>query len=277
MEPSGENGPRQAGRRLCFLRLRLAGLGLAVLIATGVEAAAGPGVRVCADPDNLPFSSKDPTTPGFEVELARELAREVTFYWIPTYRWPVVRRQILDGRCDLFFGLPADPRFSDDNPRLALSLPYYVMGQVLVSRAGEGIRRLEDLKGKVIGVEPASPGDFLVFRSGHQRRIYLSSEETLEAVRTRTVDAAVMWSPPAGWLAKKTPGLELTWIRDPEGEFKIAIGMRRADRELRTAVDRTISRLVQEKKVEPILARYGVPILRESPLPAPPEGASTGR
>ncbi|MBI4242220.1 MAG: hypothetical protein HY613_10915, partial [Candidatus Rokubacteria bacterium] len=79
---------------------------------------------MCADPANLPFSSKEPAAPGFEVELARELAREVTFHWVPTYRWPVVRRQLLDGRCDVFFGLPVDPRFTDDNPRLALSLPY---------------------------------------------------------------------------------------------------------------------------------------------------------
>ena len=232
---------------------------------------------MCADPANLPFSSQDPATPGFEVELARELAREVTFHWIPTYRWPVVRRQLLDGRCDVFFGLPVDPRFTDDNPRLALSLPYYVMGQVLVSRAGEGIRRLEDLKGKVIGVEPASPGDFLVFRGGHHRRIFLTSEETFEALRTRTVDAAVMWSSLAGWLVKRTPGFELTWIRDPEGEFQIAIGMRKSDRELRAAVDRAVTRLIESKKVEEILRRYGVPLLEKGPGAAGAESSPAGR
>ena len=99
--------------------------------------------------------------------------------------------------------LPADPRFEGENRSIALSRPYYVMGQVLVSRAGEGIRGLGDLKDKVVGVQAATPGDLLVVERGYQRRTYLTPEETFEAVRTRHVDAAVMWSPPAGWLAKK--------------------------------------------------------------------------
>lgn len=272
MEPPGQHG-----RCLRFMRLRLAGLGLALLIASAVDGAELRGVRVCADPDNLPFSSKDPATPGFEVELAREIAPDASFHWIPTYRWPVVARQLLDKRCDLFFGLPLDPRFADDNPRIALSHPYYVMGQVLVSRTGEGIRRIENLHGKVVGVEVVTPGDLLVFRRGYHRRIYLTPEETFEALRTRNVDAAVMFSSPGGWLAKKTSGFEVNWIRDPEGEFQVAIGMRKESRELKAAVDRALKRLIEEKKVEEILGRYGIPLLRESLATTQPEGASSGR
>ena len=276
MDPSQETEPRHC-HRFRTSRLSVVGLVLALLIVGAVEAAEVRDVRVCADPDNLPFSSKDPTAPGFEVELARELTPNVSFHWIPTYRWVVVARQLLDKRCDLFFGLPLDPRFADDNPRIALSHPYYVMGQVLVSRAGERIQRLEDLKGKVIGVEVATPADILVTRQGYQRRVYLTPEETFAAVRARNVDAAVMWSSPAGWLARKTPGFELTWIREPEGEFKVAIGMRKLDRELKSAVDRAIMRLLDEKKVDAILCRYGVPILREVPLASQPDEVLVGR
>lgn len=277
MGPSQRNGWEKRRRDPHITCLGLAGLALGVLLAAGVEGSELSAVRVCADPANLPFSSRDPAPTGFEVELARELAPGATFHWVPTYRWPVVARQLLDSRCDLFFGLPLDPRFLDDNPRLALSRPYYVMGQVLVSRAGEGIRRLEDLQGKVVGVEVASPADILVAARGYQRRIYLTPEEAFEALRTRNVDAAVMWSSPAGWLAKKTPGIELTWVRDPEGEFKVAIGLRKADRELKAAVDRAIQRLVDEQKVEAILARYGVPILKESAPTTRRGTAPTGR
>ena len=254
-----------------MIRLSLSGIFLAVLVAGVLEGAEVGPVRVCADPDNLPFSSKGPPATGFEVELARELAPDVAFHWVPTYRWPVVAKLLLDRRCDLFFGLPLDPRFVDDNPRITLSRPYYVMGQVLVSRAGEGIRRLEDLQGKVVGVEVASPGDFLAVQRGYHRRVYLTPEETFEALRVRNVDAAVMWSSPAGWLARNTPGFEVTWIREPEAEFRIGIGMRKEDRELKTAVDRAVKRLVEEKKVEEILGRYGVPVLRESPVATQPE------
>src|SRR5262249_31705184 len=97
---------------------------------------------------------------------------------------------------------------------------------------------------------------------------YLTPEETFEAVRTRHVDAAVMWSPPAGWLAKKASGIELTWVRDPEGEVKIAVGMRKEDRGLKSAVDQTIKRLVGGKEGEGIRGRCGVPfrgIAKEGP------------
>jgi ABC-type amino acid transport substrate-binding protein len=257
--------------------LCLAGLLLGFLSVSDVRGAELSGLSVCADPDNLPFSSKNLTTPGFEVELARALASHVTFHWVPTYRWVFVARQLLDGRCDLFFGLPLDPRFVDDNPRITLSRPYYVMGQVLVSRIGEGVRRLEDLKGRMIGVQAMTPGDILVFQRGYSRRMYFTPEETFEAVRGRQVDAAVMWSSLAGWLAKKNPGIELTWIRDPEGEFKVAVGLRKADRELKAAVDRAIARLLDEKKVEAILSRYGIPIPTETPPAVPREGAPVRR
>ncbi len=260
-----------------MIRLSLSGIFLAVLVAGALEGAEVGPVRVCADPDNLPFSSKGPPATGFEVELARELAPGAAFYWVPTYRWPVVAKLLLDRRCDLFFGLPLDPRFVDDNRRIALSRPYYVMGQVLVSRTGEGIQRLEDLQGKLVGVQAMTPGDILVLGRAYRRRIYVTPEETFEAVRTGNVDAAVMLSPSAGWLARKTPGLDVTWIRDPDGEFKIAIGMRKEDRELKTAVDRAVKRLVEEKKVEEILGRYGIPVLRESPMATQPEGVSIRR
>lgn len=237
----------------------LVGFGAALLLAAAVEAAPLTRLRVCADPDNLPFSSKDPGAPGFEIELARALIADVTFHWVPTYRWPVVRKELLDRRCDLFFGLPLDPRFTDDNRRLALSRPYYAMGQVLVARAGEGIRRLEDLQGKAVGVEAASAGDILVARRGGERRVYATPAETFEAVRAGKVDAAVMASPQAGWSARKFPGFELHRVRDPEGEFQVAIGMRREDRDLKAAVDRALERLVDSGKVDAILGRYGVP------------------
>src|SRR4029434_3203642 len=53
-------------------------VGVALAQQEGLEALRERGyVRVCADPSNLPFSSTEATTPGFEVELARLIAREL--------------------------------------------------------------------------------------------------------------------------------------------------------------------------------------------------------
>ena len=98
-----------------MIRLSLLGAVLALVVVSAVEGAELSGLRVCADPANPPFSSKGPPAAGFEVELARELAPNATFHWVPTYRWPVVAKLLLDRQCDLFFGLPLDARFVDDN------------------------------------------------------------------------------------------------------------------------------------------------------------------
>ncbi|HEV8639598.1 MAG TPA: transporter substrate-binding domain-containing protein [Methylomirabilota bacterium] len=248
-----------------MLRLLPAVAVTAALVLVGsLEAADLTKLRVCADPTNLPFSSRDPATPGFEVELAQALVSDVSFHWVPTERWAFVARQLLDRRCDLVFGLPLDSRFVDDNPRIALSRPYYVMGQVLVTRAGSGIRRLDDLQDRPVAVQAMTPGDILVFQRGHARQVHFKPEDAVEAVSSGKAEAAVMWSSHAGWLMRKVPGLELTWIRDPEGEFKVAIGTRKADQHLRQAADRAVERLLADGKVKQILGRYGIPV-----LPAP--------
>jgi len=83
-------------------------------------------LRLCADPDNLPFSSSNPTEPGFYIELGQQIAqalgRPFEAVWVPTY-YPKrqVRKKMLTGQCDGFVGQPDDPGFM--GPRLIFSKP----------------------------------------------------------------------------------------------------------------------------------------------------------
>ena len=103
--------------------------GLAPLIKKGY-------VRVCADPDNLPFSSEAGSTPGFEVELARLIARELgvdaRFQWILTWVRPFW--ELKRGECDIFMGLPPIARLKQSNPWIAVSRPYYTMSYAILAR-----------------------------------------------------------------------------------------------------------------------------------------------
>jgi len=155
-------------------------------------------------------------------------------------------------------GLPLTERFARDNPRLIFSVPYYVMGQALVSPAVGAIRTPEEVKGKLVGVQAMTLSDELVFQRGYTRRIYLTPEETFVALTKGEVDAVVMASSLAGWMVKNHPGFRLTWLREPEHEFTIGAGMRKADRPLKDAVDRALRQLDRNKLTQ-ILSRYGVP------------------
>ena len=222
-------------------------------------------LRVCADAANLPFSSADPATPGFEVELARRIARELGVEArVQWYSSLGLRPELLrEGACELFMGLPQDDELLEGTPWLTVSRPYYVMSHALVARADAGVATLRDLNGQRVAVDAASPADFYLFYEGFQRAIYRGQEEAFRAVVSGEVPIAFLWLPIASWLARGHPELQVIPVSDPRLEFPtrleypIGAGLRRRDRGLTVAVDQAIGRLQDSGEVQAILERYG--------------------
>ena len=91
--------------------------GVAAAAPTALEKARERGTIVaCADPYNLPFSSPDPNMPGFDVEIAREIATgiglEIAYHWVDTGTRGglsrAVRLSINDNKCAFFMGIPTN-------------------------------------------------------------------------------------------------------------------------------------------------------------------------
>src|SRR5262245_53171839 len=162
-------------RRVCLMLMALTlYAGVVLAQSEGLEALRQQSyVRVCADPANMPFTSTDATTPGFEVELARLIARELGVE--ARLEWHATLARVLQplraGRCDLFMGLPAEARFIEGNPWLSVSRPYYTMRHAIVAKAATGIAALDDLKGKRVAVDAISVADFYLFDQGLERGI----------------------------------------------------------------------------------------------------------
>src|SRR5215468_341682 len=130
-------------------------VGVALGQQEGLEALRQRGyVRVCADPSNLPFTGAEAATPGFEVELAQLIARELGIAARMEWHLTFVRalQPLRAGRCDLFMGLPADERFTAGNPWMSVSRPYYIMSHAMVAKAEAGIAIPEDLRGKRVAI-----------------------------------------------------------------------------------------------------------------------------
>lgn len=231
-------------------------------------------IRLCADPSNLPFSSQDAKEPGFEVEIARAIAEtlgaDFDVHWFPTVREMLVLRQLYEGRCDLLMGLPLTERYTADKPHLAFTAPYYLMRQVVVSPSigVVGSLNLDDLRGKLVGVQAMTLSDYLVYDHGYNRKIYLKPEDTFMALVKGEVDAVVMESPLAGWFVKKNPGFRATEITDGARGLKIVAALRKTDPELKEAVDLAIEQL-RSKMIPDILARYGITLAQAAREAAP--------
>jgi ABC-type amino acid transport substrate-binding protein/cytochrome c5 len=222
-------------------------------------------VKVCADPASLPLSDAGLQPPGYDLEIAQEIARplgaRLEYHWFAANYGARAVRQMLEGKCDYFMGLPADKSFEESMPRLALSRPYYTTAFVPIVRADLGLRTFKELSGRELGVQMMTVADFILFRQGYARRLYRDPHEILGAMARGELDVAVMWGPFAGWHVKNNPSARLSVIEEsrPELTFSLAVGVRKDDQDLKQAIDRVIEDLSRSGRIQEILDRYGVP------------------
>jgi quinoprotein dehydrogenase-associated probable ABC transporter substrate-binding protein len=278
--------------------MRGAAVALALLVAiAGRAAAQGTGeqmillspdsmwkqkhnLRVCADPQNMPFSNKK--REGFDNKIADVIARElgdsVSYAWWPSRRG-YLRNTLSAGTCDLVIGVPVgfDP--------VATSKPYYRSTYYIVSRADKklGITSLDDarLKKLRVGVNLLD-GDYTNTPPAHALSVhgitgagvvgfpgFYDEEhqpgEIIDSLARGNIDVALVWGPIAGWFAKKS-GVPMSMSALPDSDsadlpfaYSVAIGTRRSDRELRTLIDEILVR--KKPEIDKILMEYNVPTL----------------
>jgi quinoprotein dehydrogenase-associated probable ABC transporter substrate-binding protein len=276
-------------RNADLLRAFAAGIAIATAASAG-----GEPLRVCADPNNLPFSDRQGR--GFENELAEFVARMldrdgVAYTWHPQRRG-FVRNTLNTHACDIVMGVPEHYELT------ATTRPYYRSTYVFVARddAGKDIARFGDarLRDLKIGVHAvgddysSTPAAIALGRHGLIRNMVGYSiygnyadpnppARLIEAVARGDVDVAVAWGPLAGYFATREPVPLMVTPVDAHEEpadvpfvFGIAMGVRRDDTPLRAALDAVI--LAHGTDIDALLQRYGVPLVpRLSPAAAPIE------
>jgi mxaJ protein len=256
---------------------------LAIVLAgwTMLGAGAPSPLRVCADPNNLPFSNT--RGQGFENKIAelvaRDLGRPLAYFWSPQRRG-FVRNTLAAGRCDLVMGVPAQYRL------LQPTRAYYRSSYVFVARHDRDLRihSFDDprLKTLTIGIQitgddynnpPAAQALAARHLTENVRGYTVYGDyskpdpqrDVVDAVADRRVDVAVVWGPLAGYYGRRAPTaidvVPLTPSRQDASlafAFDIAMGVRREDLTLRALLDAIILRRGTE--IRRILTSYGVPL-----------------
>jgi mxaJ protein len=249
-------------------------LGLSVAMPLPSRPAAP--LRVCADPNNLPFSNNK--LEGLENRLAdlvaHELKTTVTYVWWAQRRG-FIRNTLSSGECDVVMGVPSTLS------TVATTKPYYRSRYVFVTRADRNIRvrsfddpKLRQFKigVQVVGDGANTPPMEALARRGLARNLvgytvfgdYSQPNppaRIVTAVASGEVDIAVVWGPLAGFFTRhSSPPLELTPV-PVEGrlpfEFSISMAVRKNSESLRATLDSILDRCRPE--VERILDDYGVP------------------
>ena len=236
-------------------------------------------LRVCADPNNLPFSNEK--REGFENRIAeivaREMNAELRYTWWAQRRG-YIRNTLRAGLCDVFIGMPTGLDM------VLVTRPYYRSTYVFVTkRSAPRIASFDDprLRRLRVGVQiigddfaNAPPAEALSHRGivknvkgytvlGDYREPNPPSR-IVRAVANGDVDVAVVWGPLAGWIAK-TSRVPLRVVPvSPEVDvpylpfvFDIAMGVRHGESALRDTLDAVIRR--RQRDIDRILTDYGVP------------------
>ena len=257
-----------------------------VLVAALLLPAASPDareLRVCADPNNLPFSNDKGE--GFENRIvaliATDLHVDLAYVWWAQRRG-FIRNTLKAGLCDLVPGTPANMEM------LRTTAPYYRSSYVFVTRADEAeIASFDDarLRDVAVGVQLVGddgantpPVTALGRRGivGNVRGYPVYGDYSLpnpparimDALEKGEIDVAIVWGPLAGYFARVSPvALHLAPVaptNDPflPMAFDIAMGVRPGDEDLRAEVDGALQ--AHRSEIDAILAEYGVPRVEPS-------------
>jgi mxaJ protein len=246
-------------------------------------------LRVCADPNNMPFSNE--AGEGFENAIAELLASEldarVRYTWWAQRRG-YVRNTLRAGECDVLVGVPASMEMT------LATRPYYRSTYLFVTRrdAGVDISSLDDprLRKLRVGVQligddyANTPPAHALARRGIVENVRGYSvygdytqpnppSRIIEAVARDEIDVAIAWGPMAAYFASRsavplslqrvTPEIDIPFT---PMVFDIAMGVRREDVSLRDELQRVIDR--RRTSVDSILEAYHVPRMGQSPRDA---------
>jgi quinoprotein dehydrogenase-associated probable ABC transporter substrate-binding protein len=237
-------------------------------------------LRVCSDPNNLPFSNR--SGQGFENKIADLVALDLgdhLEYTFAAQHKTFIKRTLNAHKCDVLMGVPTGMDDVDETQ------PYYASTYVFVYRK-EGNFRLTSLKDPrlhklKIGVHlidgDDAPPELALGQEGIVDNVsgfmiygnYAKPNppaRLIEAVEKRNIDIAAAWGPLGGYFAKHSPvALTVAPITD-FAQFKplvfryaIAMGVRKGDSALRDQLDGVIER--EQPAIRNILQSYGVPLV----------------
>jgi quinoprotein dehydrogenase-associated probable ABC transporter substrate-binding protein len=233
-------------------------------------------LRVCADPDNMPFSNAEGQ--GFENKLAELIAEKLDARL--EYSWfaeesGYVPNTMGRGACDLVMGYAQGTGLIEDTN------PYYYTSYVLIYREDDstlaGVESLADprLKGKRIGFFARTPPSSVLaihglaanakpFESHVGESATKAAATMLDEIATGALDAGILWGPVGGYYAQRerVPLKLIPLVKETAGPrtiYGITMGVRPDEPQWKHTINTFIA--ANEAGINAILQSYNVPVL----------------
>jgi quinoprotein dehydrogenase-associated probable ABC transporter substrate-binding protein len=257
--------------------------------AEGAEGANEDILRVCADPDNLPFSNRQGE--GYENKIAeamaRDLGRRVEYTYFPQ-RMGFVRNTLRKKdptsqqfSCDVIIGVPKGYELT------ATTRPYMRSTYALLFKKEDDFAALKTaddlmklppakLKQLRIGVFGMSPGADWLLRNGLLEQAVVYAPQSGDPAENPalivgkdlaagTIDVGIVWGPIAGFLIDHHAGKQqwqaAPFAPDPtiKFDYEISMGVRFGEKQWQNTVDAWIGS--HQTQINTILTSFRVPLL----------------
>ncbi len=264
------------------------------LAAAAFSASGEEKFKVCADPLNPPYSSKN--RDGFENKIAelfaKELKQPIVYTWFPQ-RIGFIRNTLnasvdenavdsTEFKSDIVMSVPAGSDLT------LTTAPYYNSTYVLLIAQGRGwddIKKAEQLASLPLQRQEAlkiamfdrGPGTTWMQKnglldqgipyqsmSGDNENIAMQIEKDLKA---KKIDMVILWGPLAAYVTSQSPKNSYATIPmqstpDIKFDFAVAMGVRNGDKARKEALDKLIA--AKSSQIQAILTSYNIPLL---PIP----------
>lgn len=263
----------------------------ALPVAHAADTPSGGKLKVCADPNYLPYSNRDGN--GFENDVAQFVAQKlgatVDYTWADSRGHggfdEYLSRNLDSGHCDVVMNMPYG------NQEELTTDPYYVSSYVFISKKAKGYDldslNSPDLRKLKIGFEADTPVE-----DGLQIRGMVSTAKSydvggdsgtsprsvLEDVENGTIDVMITWQPAIGAYLKDFPDLAVSALPNTRAtgspemySFPMSMAVRKDDQALKGRLDALIKN--NGPQLHAILKRHGVEIFGEGTTGTPGDTA----
>ncbi len=243
------------------LRVVVSVLLVGVLWAPAVQAET---LRVCADPDNMPFSSNaSGENPGVYVELAQRVGKQLNMdvefhWWLTVNQRRAMRYTIKEKKCDVVFAVPATSEY--EMGALKRTNPFLNLSYALVAGQSFKFTSLDDLKNVRLGVQYQTPPHLsLTVRGGYDVITRARVSELYKALENKEIDAFFAWGPVAGYENKTVHDgrWKLTPVSGDTFEGEVAVAVHQDKPALVDSINGAFEKLKPE--IEELTKKYAFP------------------
>lgn len=250
-------------------RLILSGLlSLSLLTLAGCGSASAPApaptpapvekvLKVGSDITYAPFEFMDekqqPT--GFDVELINAIGADMGYQVkLETAAFDGLIPALQAGKYDAVISAMT---ITDERAKsVQFSDKYFKSGQYIAMKKGSNFKTLADLKGKKIGVQLNTTGQFAVEKLGMSTKKYDTTPDAINDLLNGGVDAVVADAPVVLWFQAQNPSAQIESVDADSGVEYYGIAMKLGNTDLSGKINASLKKLISNGTYNNIFKKW---------------------